>query len=123
VVSKDLNWERGTVKVVSEGFEGTDDGEEFAVVDIIVSFCLRERLGEVGTGVPIAVRVGLEEDSARCVFRGIGSDGERGGGVGEVKDWFGQEEGFQGVEGGLTDGGPVPLEVFFCEVDEGAGDV
>ena len=55
MVSKDLNWERGTVEVVSEGFEGADDGEEFAIIDVIVSFCLRERLGEVGTGVPIAV--------------------------------------------------------------------
>jgi len=57
------------------------------------------------------------------VFRGVGSNGEGGGGVGEVKNWFGQEEGFQGVEGGLTDGGPVPLEVLLGEVNEGAGDI
>jgi len=55
VVSKDLNWERETVEVVSEGFEGADDGEEFMIVDVVVSFCLRERLGEVGTGMPIVV--------------------------------------------------------------------
>jgi len=48
------------------------------------------------------------------VFRGIGSDGEGGGEIGEVKDRFRQEEGFEGVEGGLGGGSPVPLEVLFC---------
>jgi len=55
VVSKDLNWERRAVEVVSPGFKGTDDGEEFAIINIIVLFCLRERLGKVGAGVPIPV--------------------------------------------------------------------
>ena len=55
VVSKDLDWERGAVKVVSPGFERADDGKEFAVIDVIVSFCLRERLGEVGTRVPVSI--------------------------------------------------------------------
>jgi len=55
VVSKDLDWERRAVEVVSPGFKGTDDGEEFVIIDIIVSFCLRERLGEVGAGVPIPI--------------------------------------------------------------------
>jgi len=55
VVGKDLDREWRAVKVVSPGFKGADDSEEFAVIDIIVLFCLRERLGEVGTGVPIPV--------------------------------------------------------------------
>jgi len=55
VVGKDLDWERRAVEVVSPGFKGTDDGEEFAVIDIIVSFCLREQLGEVRAGVPIPI--------------------------------------------------------------------
>jgi len=42
VVSKDLNWERRAVEVVSPGLKGTDDGKEFAIINIIVSFCLRE---------------------------------------------------------------------------------
>jgi len=123
VVGKDLDWEWGAMEVVSPGFKGTDDGEEFVVIDIVVSFCLRERLGEVGTGVPISIGVHLEEDSTRCVFRGIGSDGEGGGEIGEVKDGFLQEKGFEGVKGGLAGGSPVPLEVLFCKVDEGAGNV
>ena len=30
---------------------------------------------------------------------------------------------FQGVEGGLTRGGPVPGQVFLCEVDQGVGNI
>jgi len=40
VVGEDLDWKRGAVKVVSERFEGANHGEEFAVIDIVVSFCL-----------------------------------------------------------------------------------
>jgi len=123
MVGEDLDWEGGAVKVVSEGFESANYGEEFAVIDVVVSFCLRERLGKVGTGVPIAVRVGLEEYSSGRRLRGIGGDGERCGEIWEMEDWFRQEEGFEGVEGFLAGGGPVPLEVFLGEVDEGAGDV
>jgi len=123
MVSEDLNWEGGAMKVVSKGFESTDNGEEFSVVDVIVSFCLRERLGEIGAGVPIAIRVGLEEDPSGCVFRGVSGNGEGCREIREMEDWFCQEEGFKGVERGLASGGPVPLKVLFGEVDEGTGDV
>jgi len=76
VVSEDLNQEGGAVKVVLKGFESANDSEEFSVIDVVVSFCLREQLGKVGTGVPITIRVGLEEDSSGCVFGGVGGDGE-----------------------------------------------
>ena len=55
MVGKDLYWEGRAMEVVSPGFKGTDDGKEFAIVNIIVSFCLRERLGKVGAGVPIPI--------------------------------------------------------------------
>jgi len=42
MVGEDLNWKRRAVEVVSPGFEGTDDGKEFMIIDIIVSFCLGE---------------------------------------------------------------------------------
>ena len=42
VVSKDLYGERGSVEIVSPGLQGADDGEEFSVVDVIVSFCWDE---------------------------------------------------------------------------------
>ena len=38
VVSEDLDGERGTMKVVSPGLQGMDDGKEFSVIDIVVPF-------------------------------------------------------------------------------------
>ena len=40
-----------------------------------------------------------------------------------MKDWFRQEEGFEGVEGGLAGGRPVPGEVLLGEVNERSGDI
>ena len=55
MVSEDLYRERGSVEVVSPRLQGTDDGKEFSVIDVIVTFCRGERLEEVGVGVPLAV--------------------------------------------------------------------
>ena len=55
VVRENLDWERGTMEIVPPGFESTDDSEEFSVINIVISFCWREGLGEVGAGVPFAV--------------------------------------------------------------------
>ena len=73
--------------------------------------------------MPVAVGVGLEEDGARRMFGGVRGDGEGSGEVGEVKNGFGEEETFEGVEGGLTRGRPVPGEVFLGEVNQGACDI
>jgi len=73
--------------------------------------------------VPIAIRVSLEEYSSRCIFRGVGGDGEGCGEIWEMEDWFRQEKGFKRVEGSLTSGSPVPLKILFGEVDEGTGDI
>ena len=59
VVHENLHWERGTMKVVAPRFQGTDDGEEFSVVDIVVAFGGGEQLREVGTGVPIPIGISL----------------------------------------------------------------
>ena len=42
MVSEDLYRERGSMEVVLPGFQGMDDGEEFSVIDVIVSFCQGE---------------------------------------------------------------------------------
>jgi hypothetical protein len=52
MVSEDLNREGGASEVLSPGFESSDDGAEFLVIDIVVLFCGDEGLGEIGTGVP-----------------------------------------------------------------------
>ena len=73
--------------------------------------------------MPITIGVGLEEDGARRMFGGVRGDGKGGGEVREVKDGFGEEEAFEGVEGGLAGRGPVPGEVLLGKVKEGASDV
>ena len=42
MAGENLDREGGSMKVVSPGFQGVDDGEEFLVIDVIVSFCWRE---------------------------------------------------------------------------------
>ena len=73
--------------------------------------------------MPVTIRVGLEEDGTGGVFGSIGCDGEGGGEVWEVENQFQQEEGLEGVEGGLAGGRPVPREVLLGEINEGLSDV
>ena len=73
--------------------------------------------------MPITIRVGLKEDGTRHMFGGVRGDGEGGGEVGEVKDGFGEEKAFEGVEGGLARRGPVLGEVLLGKVEEGTSDV
>ena len=40
-----------------------------------------------------------------------------------MENGFGEEEAFEGIEGGLARRGPVPGEVLLGEIEEGAGDV
>ena len=55
VISEHLHQKERSMEVMSPGFQGADDSEEFSVVDIIVSFCRGEQLREVGTWVPFSV--------------------------------------------------------------------
>ena len=68
VVCKDLDGERGTMEIVSPGFQSVDDCKELSVIDVVVLFCRDKQLGEVGTGMPIAIGVCLEEDGTRGVL-------------------------------------------------------
>ena len=56
------------------------------------------------------------------MFGGISGDGKCRE-VWEVENWFRQEKGFESVERSLASRGPVPLEVFLSEVNEGTDDV
>ena len=38
MVGKDLYRKRGSVEVVSSGFQDVDDSKEFSVIDVVVSF-------------------------------------------------------------------------------------
>ena len=42
VICEDLDGEGRSMKIVSPGFQSTDDCKEFPVVDVVVSFCRDE---------------------------------------------------------------------------------
>ena len=122
MIGEDLNGEGGSVEVVSLGFQGMDDGKEFPVIDVIVSFCRDEQLREVGIGMPVTVQVGLKEDCAGGILRGVHGDGKGFGKIKKVKDKVRKEESFQSVKGLLTSRGPISAIVLFCKVKEGKSD-
>ena len=68
VVSEDLDGEWGSMEIMPLEFQGMDDSEELPVVDVVVSFYRDERLGEIGAGMPITIRIGLKENSAQGIF-------------------------------------------------------
>jgi len=91
VICEDLDGKRGSPKVLTPCLEGTNDSEQFAIVDVVIALRRDERLGEVRTRVPVSVRVGLEKNCSSSVVRGICGDGKRGREVWEAEDWFGEE--------------------------------
>ena len=123
MVREDLYREGRAMEVVVPRFQGVNNSEEFAVVDVVVALSGGERLREVGARVSVAVRVSLEEDSTGCILECISGNGERGGEIREVEDRFQEEKTLKGVKRGLAGRRPVPREVFLGEVKERAGDV
>jgi hypothetical protein len=63
VICPDLKGFRVSFKVVAEGFKGMDDGKEFFVMNVIILFCGKEQLGEIGNWVPAIEKVGLFQNS------------------------------------------------------------
>ena len=39
VVGEDLDWQGGAMKVMTPSLEGMDDGEEFLIIDVVITFC------------------------------------------------------------------------------------
>ena len=77
MIGENLDWEREAMEVMSLGFEGTDNRQEFMVIDIIILFCQRKGLRKVGTGVPFAIQVSLEEDAYLDALMAIAKGKER----------------------------------------------
>ena len=94
MISKDLDGKWGAMEIMAPSLKSANNREKFTIVNIIIPFCGGKGLGEVGTGMPIAIGVRLEKDRARCIFRGIGGKSEGARGIGELQGRFGEEEGF-----------------------------
>ena len=116
VVGEYLDWGGGSEEIMSPGIKGSHDCKEFVVIDVVVSLSWAERLGEVGTGVPVTVDVSLEEYTARGVLGCIGGNGEGGGEVRELENGLGGERLFKGGEGGVTRFIPFPGMSFLGEI-------
>ena len=84
----DAMW--GSLKIVFPLFKGLDDGEEFSIVDVVISLGRSERFREVGAGMQVAVIIGLHEDSSRSGEGGVSHDGK---GFGDV--WHGKDRPFE----------------------------
>lgn len=61
----------GTPKVLTPFNKGEDDGKEFLVIAVIVSFCRREHLGEICVRVKITIDFRLHEHCTCCKKRSV----------------------------------------------------
>ena len=108
MIGKDLNRKGRALGVMVPGAETMDDGKEFSIIDVMISFCEGEQLGEVRTGVPVSIGVGFQEDTSEGMLDSVSGNGEGTREVREVKDGLGEEELLETFEGGLTSGDPGP---------------
>lgn len=69
-------------------FQGADDGEEFPVIYLVVSFCGVEGLGKVTAWVVCSILISLEKDSTSGYEGGISGEGKLSGGVRVSEDRF-----------------------------------
>jgi hypothetical protein len=74
-------------KIVAEGFEGTDNGKEFFIMNIVILFSREEGLGEVSDRVPAIKKVRLFENSTHGKVACISDKVEGMHAVGEHEDW------------------------------------
>ena len=86
VVGPDLERVLVTFEVVAEMFESTDDGKEFFVMNVVIEFSGLHAFGVKGNRVPVIKEVGLFEDGAEGVVRGVCDKTIRTCGVGKRED-------------------------------------
>ena len=111
------------IKILSPGFQGSDNCKKFSIIDIIISLSRREWLGEVRTRMPFAIVVSLEEHGPRGKVRCISGYSKGGGEVGKAKDRFGQDQWLQWLKHWLALERPVPGKIYFGQINKGRGDI
>src|SRR6267154_5197761 len=63
-------------EVMAPSFQGSDDGKEFPIVNLIVSFCGVKGLGKVSAGMIRSILISLEKDCSSGGKRGVCSESE-----------------------------------------------
>ena len=74
MIGENLDGEWRTMEVMMPSFEGTNNREEFMIINIIVAFRQRKRLRQIGARVPFSIGICLEENRTRRKLRGICSE-------------------------------------------------
>jgi hypothetical protein len=59
-------------KVVSPCFQGSDNGKEFSIIDLVVPFGGVKGLRKVSAGMICSILISLEQDCTGCYKRSIG---------------------------------------------------
>jgi len=123
VVGEDHCGERGSLEVVSPCFKGVDYAHEFSVIYFIVSLCRIKGVGDVSTGVVVAVHVFLSYDCSGGELGGIGFNDEWFRRIRHQKHWCFLELSFQILECFLASIRPIPNQIFLRQVIQGSRDV
>ena len=106
------------MKVMAPGFQGLYNSKEFPVKNIIVLLCRGEQLREIGTGVPVPVRIGLKKNTSRGEFGSICGNGKQTRYIWKLEYGF-EEEGFSKmIEGIGARISPVPGLIFLCKINK-----
>ena len=113
----------GPLEVVVPMVKGMDNGEQLAIIDIVVSFGRGEGLGEISARVKIPITIPLHKHSSTSKKGCIHHDDKWSLDVGEVQDWSGLEVRQQGGECSLLRSFPYPGKILSSEGGEGGDDV
>ena len=112
----------GSSKIVLPLLQGLDNGEEFPIINVIVSLGRREGGGVISAGMEISIGVLLHEYPSRGSKGGIHHDKEGFGGIWHL-DYWGRQECFLKLDEGVTlFFSPVEDYPFLCQVMEWLGD-
>ena len=87
------------------------------VINIIVSFCRREGLGEASARVKVTQCIGLYEDSTCGQERDIGHEQERVRDVWDAENGYRGEDVVKGIKGLSLRSTPGPREILVSEED------
>jgi len=82
-------------KVMAPFSECSDDGEQFPIEDLVVSFCWVQGLGQVTAWMILSIVIGLKEHRSSSHEGSISHNCKLVSGVGVSKDWLTKETIFQ----------------------------
>ena len=88
MIGENLDREGRTMEVMTPSFEGTNNCEKFTIINIIVAFCQRKRLRQIGARVPFSIGICLEENHARRELRGVCSESKGSRGIRKLQSRF-----------------------------------